>query len=193
MELSITLNNIHPIDSSVLKAIVRVAKQRTLPKGAILLCERQVLDEVYFIEEGLVRAFYYQDKKEITSWMVGEGRFIWPLPSYLLRRPSRENIQLLETTTLLSISRQDVEDLKRNHKAFDELQNRIMERYIVLYDLRVQMLLLKAEDRFETYQQVFPEFCQRVPLRHIATYLGIDPAHLSRVRAGYRKKGTVKS
>lgn len=194
MDLSTALNKYQLIDSAVQEALLRVVKRRTLPKGTILLTEGQVVDEVHFIEEGLIRGFYYQDKKEITSWMADEGRFIWPLPSYLLRQPSRENIQLLEPTTVLSIERQDVERLKRDHTVFDNLQGRIMERYIVLYDLRVRLLLLKAEDRFEAYQQLFPELYQRVPLRYIATYLGVDPATLSRIRSGYKvKAGTKKN
>jgi len=187
MEFSIAINNVYPIDLSVQKAIVEAATRRTFPKGTVLLTEGQILDEVYFIEKGLVRAFYRTGRKEITSWMATEGRFIWPIPCYLLRRPSRENIQLLETTTVLSISRQKVDELKRNHKVFDDLQNRIMERYIVLYDLRIKILMLKAEERLNAYEQLFPEFSQRVPLRYIATFLGIDPAHLSRIRGSYKK------
>lgn len=192
MDLSTALNKYQPIDSAVQAAFMRVTKRRTLPKGTILLSEGQVIDEIHFIEEGLIRGFYYQDRKEITSWMANEGRFIWPLPSYLLRQPSRENIQLLEPTTILSIDRRDMEELKRGYAVFDNLQSRLMERYIVLYDLRVRLLLMKAEDRFDAYQQLFPELYQRVPLRYIATYLGIDPATLSRIRSGYKVKAGKK-
>jgi CRP-like cAMP-binding protein len=192
MDLSTALNKYQLIDSAVQAALLRVMKPRSLPKGTILLTEGQVIEEVYFIEKGLIRGFYYQDKKEITSWMANEGRFIWPLPSYLLRQPSRENIQLLEPTTVLSIERQEVERLKRDHAVFDNLQDRIMERYIVLYDLRVRLLLMKAEHRFDAYQQLFPELYRRVPLRYIATYLGIDPATLSRLRSGYKIKSGAK-
>ena len=191
MESLTVFNALHPIDALVQKAIQRVARRRTLPKGAILLCEGQITSEVHFIEEGLVRAFHYKDKRDITSWVANEGRFIWPLPSYLLRQPSRDNIQLLEPTTVLSLTRQDVEQLKQECDGFDNLRCRIMERYIILYDLRVQILLLKAEERIETYQRMFPELYKRVPLCHIATYLGIDPATLSRLRGAYKTRKEI--
>lgn len=186
--LSIAINNIYPIDSSVQEAIQQVIKRRNLPKGALLVTEGQVMEEIHFIEEGLVRAFYNKGRKEFTSWMAHEGRFIWPLPSYILRQPSRDNIQVLEPTVVLSIRRQDLEELKRRYNVFNGLECRIMERYIVLYDLRTQILLLKAEERLEAYQLKFPELYRRVPLRYIATYLGIDPATLSRLRGSHKFK-----
>ena len=152
MELSTAINSIYPIEEPVQKAIQQITRRRTLPKGTVLLSEGDISDEVHFIEKGLIRAFYYKDSKEITSWMAYEGRFIWPLPSYLLQRPSRENIQLLEKTTLLSMHRHDLDRLKQEFGIFEDLQCRIMERYILLYDLRVQLLLLKAEERLEGYQ-----------------------------------------
>lgn len=192
MEIVSALNSIHPIDDNLQKAIKEVVIYRTLPKGAIILNEGQVTDEVHFIEKGLIRAFYYVGKKEVTSWAANEGRFIWPLPTYLLRRPSRESIQVIEPTTILTIKRQDVEKLKKEYEAFDSLQCQIMERYIILYDLRIQILLLKAEERIEAYQRLFPELYQRIPLRYIASYLGIDPATLSRIRGNYRYKSKLK-
>lgn len=192
MELSVAINSICPVNLTAHEAIQQVVKRRTYPKGSILLTEGQIVDEVHFIEKGLIRAFHYKDSKEITSWMAYEGRFIWPLPSYLLRRPSPDNIQILEPTVLLSMSRHDLEELKRVHGIFGDLECRIMERYIVLYDLRTQILLLRAEERLETYQQAFPDLYQRVPLRYIATYLGIDPSTLSRLRSNYKPKVKAK-
>lgn len=187
-DLARAINSIHPLEECVQDAVQRIVKKRTLPKGAILLNEGDISDEVHFIEKGLVRAFYHKDKKEITSWMAHEGRFIWPLPSYLFRHPSRESIQVVEPTTLLSIKRHDLDELKQRYEAFSNLECSIMGRYILLYDTRIQLLLLKAEDRFEEYQKLFPEISQRVPLKHIATYLGIDPATLSRIRGSYKSK-----
>lgn len=187
MELLTAIDSIHSLDSSAQKAILEAAKRRTLKKGAILLNEGDISNQVHFIEQGLVRGFYYMNQKEITSWVISDGSFVWPLPSYLLRRPSRESIQLLETTVVLSIDRQDIEELTRVHEVFDELRCLIMEQYIVLYDERVRMLLLKAEDRLEAYQKLFFDLHQRVPLKYIATYLGIDAATLSRLRGSYRK------
>lgn len=188
IDLATAINNIHPIEDCIQDAIQQIVIRRVLPKGAILLNEGDTSDEVHFIEKGLVRAFYYKGNKEVTSWMAHEGRFIWPLPSYLFRRPSRENIQIIEPATLLTIKRHDLSELKQKYEAFSNLECSIMERYILFYDIRIQLLLLKAEDRFEEYQKIFPEISLRMPLKHIATYLGIDPATLSRIRGNYKKQ-----
>jgi CRP-like cAMP-binding protein len=133
-QLSIAINSIYPIDTPLQEAIQKIVKRRVLPKGAVLVTEGQIVDEVHFIEEGLIRAFYYKGRKEVTSWIAYQGRFIWPLPSYILRQPSRDNIQVLETATVLSMNRQDLEELKQRYNVFEDLECRIMERYIVLYD-----------------------------------------------------------
>lgn len=86
------------------------------------------------------------------------------------------------------MNRRDLEELKQRYNVFNDLECKIMERYIVLFDLRTRILLMKAEERLEAYQQAFPDLYQRVPLRYIATYLGVDPATISRVRSGYKSK-----
>lgn len=188
MDLLTYFNTIYQLDAPAQEALVRVAKRRVLPKGAELLHGGDVADAIHFIEKGLVRGFYYNDNKDTTSWIIGEGSIIWPLPSYLLKQPSRESIQLLEPSTLLSISRQDVDELKQSYGVFRDIECRLMERYITLYDMRIQLLLMKASKRLDAYRQVFPDIHQRVPLRYIATYLGIDPATLSRLRSSYKHK-----
>jgi CRP-like cAMP-binding protein len=186
MDLITAIDAIHSIDAEAQQAILEVAKRRILPKGTLLLNEGDISNQIYFIEQGLVRGFYHVNKKEITSWVISDGSFVWPLPSYLLQRPSGETIQLLEETIVVSIYRQDMLELRQSHQIFNELRSLIMERYIILYDKRVQMLLLKAEERLDAYKELFPDLYQRIPQRYIATYLGIDPATLSRIRGNYR-------
>ena len=189
MDLLEAIQSICPINEEIARAVLEVTKRRTLPKGTILLTEGQSSNEVYFIEKGLIRAFYFKNNREVTSWIAEEGRFIWPLPSYLLRRPSGENIQALESTTITYVGNQDLEGLKSQHKALRDIECRVMERYIIMYDIRVKILLIpKAEERLKVYVRMFPEVHRRVPLRYIATYLGIDPATLSRIRGNYKKK-----
>ena len=186
MELLTAVNSIFWIDVPTQEAIRQVVKRRTLPKGAVLLNEGDIANKIHFVEEGLVRGFHYKDKREVTSWFANEGTFLWPFSDYLLQSPSHENIQLMEPTTLSSINRRDVDELLQTHIVFNELRFHVMEQYIIRYDRRVQMLLLSAEERLEAYRQAFPELYQRIPLRHIATYLGINAATLSRLRSNHK-------
>lgn len=183
------INAICPVELPIGEALQGIARRRDLPKGTLLLNEGDVSHEAFYLETGLMRAFYYEDNREVTSWMAREDSFIWPMPSYLLRRPSRETIELLEPSTLFVLSRDDIEELKQRHEALADLECRLMEKYLLMYERRVRMLLFpKAEKRLEAYASTFPDLYQRVPLRYIASYLGIDPATLSRLRAGYKRK-----
>ena len=189
MDLFTALTKLTPLDELAWLAMQQVLCRRTLPRGAILTNEGQFNEEVYFIESGLVRAFYVKDSHEVTTWMAAEGRFIWPLPSYLLHRPSPETVQLLEPSVIVAVSRRDMAALQQQYSVFVDLQYRLMERYIIMYDLRVQLLLIpKAEDRLTAFGRSFPDLAQRAPLRHIASFLGIDPSTLSRMRGQYQKK-----
>lgn len=183
------LNAIHPVELPIGDALQGIAQRRTLPKGTVLLHEGDVSHEAFFLEEGLMRAFYFEDSREVTSWMAREDSFIWPLPSYLLRRPSRETIELLEPSTLFVLSRDDLETLKKQHDALADLECRLMEKYLLMYERRVRLLLIpKAGERLDAYAQTFPDLYRRVPQRYIASYLGIDPATLSRLRGRYKRK-----
>ncbi len=152
MDFFAALTKLAPLDQPAWLALQQVQCRRNLPRGTVLTSEGQLNEEVYFIESGLVRAFYFNNDHEITAWMAAEGRFIWPLPSYLLHRPSQETIQLLEPSVIVAVSRRDMAALQQQHSVFVDLQYRLMERYIIMYDLRVQLLLIpKAEDRMTAF------------------------------------------
>lgn len=190
MDFFAALTKLTPLDQPAWLDLQQVLCRRDLPRGAILTSEGQLNEEVYFIESGLVRAFYFNDDHEITAWMAAEGRFIWPLPTYLLHRPAHETIQLLEPSVIVAVSRRDMDALQQQHSVFMDIQHRLMERYIIMYDLRVQLLLIpKAEDRMTAFGHSFADLAQRVPMRYIASFLGIDPSTLSRLRGNF-KKGT---
>ncbi|WP_375415830.1 Crp/Fnr family transcriptional regulator [uncultured Hymenobacter sp.] len=168
------------------EALQQIAKRRSLPRGALLLEEGEVSDKIFFVERGLVRAFYNEDSREITSWLSDEGQALCSLPCSFLGRPARETMQLLEPTTVLMLERADLEAVKRSYKSLADVEYRLMERYLLLFMARIRLLQIpKAKERQEVFSQEQSEFYRRVPLSYIATYLGIDPATLSRLRARF--------
>jgi CRP-like cAMP-binding protein len=168
------------------EALQQIARRRSLPKGALLLEEGEISDKIFFVERGLVRAFYNEGGREITSWLSDEGQALCSLPCSLLGRPARETVQLLEPTTVLMLKRSDLDAMKRSHMSLADVEYRLMERYLLLFTARIRLLQIpKAKDRLEVFSQEQSTFYRRVPLRYIATYLGIDPATLSRLRARF--------
>ncbi len=186
LHLLATLNTIGSMTLPAQEALQQIARRRSLPKGALLLEEGEISDKIFFVERGLVRAFYNEGGREITSWLSDEGQALCSLPCSLLGRPARETVQLLEPTTVLMLKRSDLDAMKRSHMSLADVEYRLMERYLLLFTARIRLLQIpKAKDRLEVFSQEQSTFYRRVPLRYIATYLGIDPATLSRLRARF--------
>lgn len=189
MILTESINRIVRLEKDILDKFTSISIQINLPEGAVLLAEGKTSDEIYYVSAGLVRAYYFEDGKDVTSWLAYEGDFVCSLPSYLLRKPSRETIQLLEPATLQVVNRIDLEALRAQHDQIDDLQCALMQVYLLRYDNRIRLLRIpKAADRLKAFMAHSPRLYNRVPQRFIASFLGIEPATLSRLRSGYRRR-----
>lgn len=93
----------------------------TLEKSSIIVKEGQFADKMYFIVSGCVRAFYFKDDKEITDWFAFEGDFIASINSFYQNKPSKHNIELLEQTTFLEITKESIFTLTDKHHCFERL------------------------------------------------------------------------
>lgn len=188
MNLTTAVNRLHHLEESISEQFEQLATEVRLSKGGLLLTEGKLSTEIYYVKEGLVRAYYYEDEKEVTSWLASEGDFVCSLPSYLLGRPSHETIQLLEPSTMLVIQKNDLERLCAIYDSVESLKCDILQLYLLRYDNRIRLLRVpKAEDRLDLFVKHTPQLYNRVPLRFIASFLGIEPATLSRIRSGYKK------
>lgn len=154
-----------------------------LNKNDYLIQAGGVCNYVYFINSGGLRMFYLEGGKDITRFFTFENRFASALTSFLTRQPSLENIQALEDTELLRLSYGDLQRLYREVPAWQELGRKILEAAYVISTHRIEALIcLDATQRYLNLLETFPDIFQRVPQYHIASYLGVEPETLSRIR-----------
>lgn len=156
-----------------------------LPKHYILHKEGEICEKVYFIEEGLVRWYYYNENgKDITDSFGLENSFITAFDSFFQRRPSRYFIELLEDSTVYSMTFADLED---SFSKFPEVERvgRLILIQILEQTLEKNAALQfnNARQRYHFITEKYPDLLQRVSLGHIASYLGITQETLSRIRA----------
>jgi len=178
----------HIKNYSTLSAEAQVAMQNSfeqvvLPKNEYLLTEGRVCRHLYFLQTGALRGYYSLDGKEITYWFGFENAFVTSVHSFITGAPAGENIQLLEGSVLWAISKDALTGLYEKHHEIERLVRIIYEiYYIKLQERFVNAQFRSATERYENLIQQSPHILERVPLGHIASYLGISQETLSRIR-----------
>lgn len=178
------LSQICPLSQQLVQRLSEVTSQVSLKAKTILLQPGKVCGQVYFIEKGFARAFYHKDGQEVTSWFMGEGDVILSVHSFYAQKPSLESMELLEDAVLTSLGYADLQTIYREFLEFNVVGRVLTEKYYMLSEERTFSLRLQTvEDRYRTLLNNHPEIFNRAPLKHIASYLGMTPETLSRLRA----------
>ena len=160
-----------------------VLRKMESPKASYLIKEGKVSNHIYFLEKGCLRGFYNLDGKEITYWFAFENDFVTSFYSFITRKPSVENIQVMEDSTLWSIAYDDLQKLYNKHPDIERFGRLINEHYYVMLEERfVSNHFKEARERYENLASNSPHIIQRAPLGYIASYLGITQETLSRIR-----------
>jgi CRP-like cAMP-binding protein len=177
------LETILPVKPEVEDYLREITSVQKLHKGSILLSEGQISDRIFYIQEGLVRCFYFEKNEEITSWIVAEGNFICSTYSFIQQKPSFETIQLLEDSVVFSLSHAQLEECYQKFPEMAYVSLKISENYLLLHDERVRSLRLSAAERYDRFQKQFPGIVSRTKTQHLASYLGLSRSCLNLIRA----------
>jgi CRP-like cAMP-binding protein len=164
---------------------------RRFRKHQYILQEGQVSAYDNFVVRGLVRTYRVDEKGyehilrfSPEDWWAGD------LASFLSGAPSIYNADCLEDTELLSISYSDLESLFEAVPKMNAYFRILYQRSIISYNIRLTSSLTKsASERYSEFIQRYPQIEQRVPNHQIASYLGITPQSLSRIRKQSMLKG----
>jgi len=159
-------------------------EQIILPKGSFLLREGATCHHLYFIESGAVRGFYNIEGREVTHWFGFEKDFVTSFHSFITQQPSVENVQLMEGSQLWSISYEKLQALMKDYHEIERVVRKAYETYYIRLEERfVNAHFKTATERYSDLIRQNPHFVERVSLGAIASYLGISPETLSRIRA----------
>jgi CRP-like cAMP-binding protein len=177
--------NLFETDSlDFLEDISKIMTFQELPNKYMLHTEGEICDKIYIIHQGLARAYYYKESKDITAHFAVENTTITAIDSFILRKISRYNIELLENTSLSFISYCEWKQLLLEKPHYEKYARMFLENIYIDIAERIEDLLFHtAKERYDTILTKFPTLLQRVNLGHIASYIGITQETLSRIRA----------
>ena len=157
---------------------------KKVPKGAYILNSEEECKHIYYLNKGFAREFYYKDGKEITEWFAGENEFCFSINSYFNNEPSKLLIETLEDSEVIYMHKDGLMGLSKTNLAIGQLAINMFARSLVFSQERMNSILFQsAKDRYINLLERQPEIIQKVPLSHIASFLGITQETLSRIRA----------
>ncbi|MCR9015572.1 Crp/Fnr family transcriptional regulator [Aquiflexum gelatinilyticum] len=163
---------------------------KTFKRQEILSAPGIVPDEIFFIVKGMVRVVVTDHAgTEHTVHFAMENQFIADYTSFLTNQDSIYTLQALEETTVVVLPREAVYWGYENLKEGQKMGRLIAEFYFVYQDTRVRNMYSRtSKERYDSISEVFPGIHNRVPQHMIASYLGITPVHLSRLKKADSQK-----
>lgn len=173
-----------PIEKSAVSAYLSTLKIRKVKKGEQLLKQGDICQHTFFVEKGLLRYFSIDKKgKENVLQFAPENWFITDRESVYFNQPSKYYLDALEDSDVLVLEKNFVEKISEQNNSFAEFNNKLLHNHIRSLQKRIELLLsATAEERYLDFIKVYPDILLRVPQTLIASYLGITPESLSRVR-----------
>lgn len=163
---------------------------KTFKRQEILSAPGTVPNEIFFIVKGIVRVVVTDHAgTEHTVHFAMENQFIADYTSFLTDKDSIYTLQALEETTVAVLPREAVYWGYENLKEGQKMGRLIAEFYFVYQDTRVRNMYSRtSKERYDSISEVFPGIHNRVPQHMIASYLGITPVHLSRLKKADSQK-----
>lgn len=172
-----------PLSAVCKKDFIHNSKIKTFKRGEIIVREGQYAEKAYLIIEGCARAYYLKDGKDISDWFAFENQFMASIVSLFSDNPSPHYIEFIEDATVIEFSKNTMTLLSKKHHDFERFISKVVtETMLGLCERLYTIQFNKANERYNHLITIHPTITNRIPLTHIASYLGITLETLSRIR-----------
>lgn len=189
-QISQVIKQMIHVTENELNAFLDQTVTRTFKRQEILSRPDVVPNEIFFINKGLIRVLITDRKgTEHTIHFALENQFIADYSNFILQQPALYSLQTLEETQVVILPRSCIEWGYQHLTEGQKIGRLIAEYYFIYQDHRIKNLYVRTpKERYDSITEVFPNIHNRVPQHMIASYLGITPIHLSRLKKADMEK-----
>jgi CRP-like cAMP-binding protein len=156
--------------------------QRSIKKNNYLLREGEVCNDLVFVQSGCLRLYYIKDDVEISVWFSFEQSSAIEIYSFISEKPSNYFLQAIEDSEILVLSKTELDKLYNAYPAMQEMMRNFWED--VLLNLIDRFTALQKDSAEKRYVDLLskPVFLQTIPQKYLASFIGVTPTSLSRIR-----------
>ncbi len=180
------IGNYANIEEEKLDAIVGKFRQRTVKKNDFLLRQGSVCREVIFVQEGCLRLYYLADHVEISVWFAFKHSSAIEMYSFISEKPSDYFLQAIEESTVWYLPKKELIQIYGKYPVMQEVMRNLWED--VILNLLERFTSLQRESAEQRYLELLkkPVFMHKIPQKYLASFIGVTPTSLSRIRKGIR-------
>lgn len=153
-------------------------------KGEMILNEGEVCENIYYIDRGLIRQFYFKNGKQITEHLGEDQTIFMCIESLFREEPTKLQVEAIEPSIVYALPKQRLEQVALHNVNIQILYRKILEESLIISQVHADLVRFEtAQDRYKKMCKLNPQVILRAPLVYIASYLQMTPETLSRVRA----------
>jgi CRP-like cAMP-binding protein len=150
---------------------------------SIITQQGSIARKVYFIVKGSMRFYYNYNGNEVTGAIFMDNEFATPHDSFFSQSPTRYSLQAIEDTMMFELSFNKYNELRQKYPALTDLTFKVLEKALsVTLTNKSRLLMMTHEERYAKISEDKPEWILRIPDHMLASYLGITPTSLSRIK-----------
>lgn len=184
-ELKAYIKQLLPLSENEQEVFVTLFREKQLRKNDFFAKEGEFSTELGFITKGVLRAFYRnKEGDEYNKTFFTENNFVGAYSSLVTRQQNLIHIQCLTDCSFLSAKFGEITKLYDHYPKIERLSRILAEHFFVIKEKReIEMVMLDAREKYRLFQEKYPSLENLIPQYHIASYLGVTPTQLSRIRA----------
>jgi CRP-like cAMP-binding protein len=176
-------SRISPLSAIEQKAIVDGMVITEFKKGTVLAEEGKVVTDTYYVVQGCVREFMMSDGEEKTTNFFTEDQWVISLSNHGPKEPSAHNLVCMEDCFLVAGNEKSAQEIFKSFPRFETIARAVMEEYFTEQrKLLTSYLIDSPEQRYLKLLKTRPDLFQRIPQYQLASYIGVKPESLSRIR-----------